>query len=111
MKEFVLNNWFYIAYCLVYISIFVFIIVKYKKAKKNAKTTKEIAEAKEELKIDINNLILEAEKLTKFSGIEKKQYVMTRAIQIANGLMSNEQIDTYIEEQVALTDSVNKHNH
>ena len=45
-----------------------------------------------------------------FKGEEKKNYVMTRAIQLANGLMSNEELDYYIEEQVELTNTVNKHN-
>ena len=110
MKEFVLNNWYYILYCLVYVLVFTITIIKYIKAKKNAKTTQELAKAREELKSGINILIQEAEKFTHFKGEEKKNYVMTRAIQLANGLMSNEELDVYIEEQVALTDKVNKHN-
>ena len=46
-----------------------------------------------------------------YTGIEKKNYVLTRSIQLACGLMSNEEIDDYIESQVQLTDSVNKHSH
>lgn len=110
MKEFVLNNWYYILYCLVYALVFTITIIKYIKAKKNAKTIQEFAEAREELKSQINVLIQEAEKFKHFEGAEKKNYVMTRAIQLANDLMSNEELDVYIEEQVALTDKVNKHN-
>ena len=110
MKEFVLNNWYYILYCLVYVIVFTIIIIKYIKAKKNAKTTQELAVAREDLKSSINILIQEAEKFSHFKGEEKKNYVMTRSIQLSNGLMSNEEIDNYIEEQVALTNKVNKHN-
>lgn len=110
MKEFVFNNWYYILYCLVYVIVFTITIIKYIKAKKSAKTTQAIAEAREELKLGINSLIQQAEKFIHFKGEEKKNYVMTRAIQLANGLMSNEELDNYIEEQVALTNTVNKHN-
>lgn len=110
MKEFVSNNWYYILYCLVYVLVFTITIIKYLKAKKNAKTLEEFSRLKEELKLEINSLIQKAEEFTHFKGEEKKSYVMTRAIQLANGLMSNEELDIYIEEQVALTDKVNKHN-
>lgn len=110
MKEFVLNNWYYLLYCSILFIYGIIIFVKFIKAKAQAKTNKEIAEAKEELKLNINKLIQEAEKLTHYKGNEKKEFVMTRAIQLSNGLMSNEQIDEYIEEQVKLTDTVNKHN-
>lgn len=111
MKEFVLNNWYYILYCVVWLIMLAIIIVKHIKTKKNAKTTKEIAEAREKLKLDINALIKQAETLVHYKGAEKKEFVITRAINLANGLMSLAEIDAYIEEQVALTDTVNKHNH
>lgn len=110
MKEFVLNNWYLLVYALFYVVAFTIVVIRYCKAKKKAKTTQEIANAREELKSGINSLIQEAEKFPHFKGTEKKNYVMTRAIQLANGLMSNEELDNYIEEQVALTDTVNKHN-
>ena len=111
MKEFVLNNWYYILYCVVWLIIASIIIVKYIKTKKNAKTTKEIAEAREKFKLEINELIKQAETLVHYKGTEKKEFVITRAISLGNGLMSLAEIDAYIEEQVALTDKVNKHNH
>lgn len=111
MKEFVLNNWYYILYCVVWLIMLAIIVVKYIKTKKNAKTTEEIAEAREKLKLDINALIKQAETFVNYKGEEKKEFVITRSINLANGLMSLDEIDAYIEEQVALTDKVNKHNH
>lgn len=109
MKEFVLNNWYYILYCVVWLIMLAIIVVKHIKTKKNAKTTEEIAEAREKLKLDINALIKQAETLVHYKGAEKKEFVITRSINLANGLMSLDEIDAYIEEQVALTDAVNKH--
>lgn len=109
MKEFVLNNWYYILYCVVWLIMFAIIVVRHIKTKKNAKTTEEIAEAREKLKLDINALIKQAETLVHYKGAEKKEFVITRSINLANGLMSLDEIDAYIEEQVALTDAVNKH--
>ena len=80
-------------------------------ATKLTNTREAIAEAREKLKLDINALIKQAETLVHFKGAEKKEFVITRAINLANGLMSLAEIDAYIEEQVALTDAVNKHNH
>lgn len=115
MKEFVLNNWYYILYCLFMITSLIASIISFIKAKKNAKTATEIADAKVKatnlFKNTVNELIKDAEAFKNYSGAEKKNYVMTRAIQLASGLMSNEEIDEYIETQVKLTDAVNKHNH
>lgn len=115
MKEFVLNNWYYILYSIIMVSTFVVSIVSYIKAKKKSKNANEIADVKlkttNTLKNAINEFIKDAEAMRNYTGIEKKNYVMTRSIQLACGLMSNEEIDDYIESQVKLTDSVNKHNH
>ena len=59
------------------------------------------------VKIAINQFIKDAEQMRNYNGQEKKNYVMTRAIQIAKDLLTNDQIDCYIEEQVALTKEVN----
>lgn len=111
MKEFVLNNWYYLFYSIVVIISIIISIVNVIKSKK----ANNIAEAKNEainiLKNNINELIKDAEKLKNYTGEEKKNYVLTRAIQLACGLMTNEEIDNYIETQVELTDNVNKNNH
>lgn len=115
MKEFVLNNWYYIFYCVCMLTTLIVSIVSFIKAKKNAKTATQIADIKVKatntFKNCVNEFIKDAEAFKNYSGAEKKNYVMTRAIQLASGLMSNEEIDEYIETQVALTDAVNKHNH
>ncbi len=55
----------------------------------------------------INQFIKDAEQMKNYTGAEKKNYVLTRAMQIAKDLLTNEQIDCYIEEQVNLTKEVN----
>ena len=113
MKQFITNNLSTIlSLSLFIISLLVNIInnIKIRKKSRNEKDKLLATEAlKEDLKKSINNFIVDAEKLTRYSGIERKAYVMTRAISIANGLMSPEEIDQYVEEQVLLTDLVNKH--
>ena len=110
MKDFVLNNWYYILYCVLAIIAEIVTITNLFKAKKQAKDTKEIAVDREAIQKEIDKLIEEAEKFRSFKGEEKKAYVMTRAIQISKGIMTNSEIDEYIEDKVKLTDTVNKHN-
>ena len=113
MKEFIVNNIDLLLTLLLFAISLTVNIVAYFKRKKNAKTDEEKAIAKEEtiaeIKKSINGLIIDAEKLKHFTGAEKKQYVITRALQIANDAMTQEEIDAYIETQVYLTDNVNKH--
>ena len=109
MKEifyFIVQNIWYVIYAVVFmVSVLLSIIsfIKEKQAKK--KEQKRI-----ELKNKINDFIADAEKLRHYSGEERKQYVMTRSIAEAGKLMSQTEIDKYVEAQVGLTDCVNKHN-
>ena len=109
MKEifyFIVQNIWYVIYAVVFmVSVLLSIIsfIKEKQAKK--KEQKRI-----ELKNKINGFIADAEKLKHYSGEERKLYVMTRAIAEAGKLMSQTEIDEYVEAQVGLTDCVNKHN-
>ena len=59
------------------------------------------------LKSSICNFIKEAEEFKNYSGAEKKEYVMTRALKISYNLMSKQEIDDYIEEELLLTNLVN----
>lgn len=112
MKEFVLNNLDVIlALILALISgtITIINVIRVKKSEKATADVKATALAREELMATINDLIIDAEKLKQYNGEEKKQYVMTRALQICSGVMSQDEIDNYIEEQVKhVSDNVNK---
>ena len=113
MKNFIVNNIDFILTLILFIvSLIANFIMRFKQ-KKIATTAEEETKSKEELrenlKNSINMLIVDAEKLKHFTGEEKKQYVITRALQMASGLMSLNEIDNYIETQVELTDKVNKH--
>ena len=104
--------YYYIALVVINILSVVFMLVR-NKIKANIKAVK--AETENENKheqIDlaktaINQFIKDAEQMKNYTGAEKKNYVITRALQIAKDLLTNEQIDCYIEEQVALTKAVN----
>lgn len=63
--------------------------------------------AKEELCSAINQFMKDAETMKNYSGVEKKQYVLTRAIAISKNIMSKEEMDNYIETQIDLTNNVN----
>lgn len=104
--------YYYIALVVINILSVVFMLVR-NKITANIKAVK--AETENENKheqIDlaktaINQFIKDAEQMKNYTGAEKKNYVITRALQIAKDLLTNEQIDCYIEEQVALTKAVN----
>ena len=114
MKEFLLNNINVIISLVLLTLSITYNIILFFKAKAKAKTQKEIdeivVETRDNIKTSINQFIVDAEKLKHFTGSERKAYVMTRALSIAQGYMSEQEIDDYIEAQVVLTDSVNKHN-
>lgn len=103
----------YIIYCILVTISLTITAVKYAINKKKAKTAEEKEQARLELvnsiKKQIDSFMVDAEKLKNYKPEEKKQYVMTRAIQIAQGLLTNEEIDNYIESQIYLTDNINKH--
>ncbi len=81
-----------------------------KKFVKNKKL-KNVLEKAEEVTKNIIPFIVEAEKFINYTGIEKKNYVMTRLNQyaIANDIkFDQEEISNKIEELVELTKQVNK---
>ena len=59
------------------------------------------------MKTTIDQYIKDVEKLKHYTGEESKQFVMTRAIAIADDLMTEKEIDAYIEKQLDLTNNVN----
>lgn len=74
------------------------------------KRLKKILEKTEEITREIIPCIAEAEKLVNYSGIEKKEYVMTKLNQYAiknNISFDEEEASRRIEELVALTKEVN----
>lgn len=110
MKEFIFNNWQYFLIVIVYAISFAITILKIIQSKKTNDNLIDDKIAVDELKSKINQFIIDAEKFTNYSGEEKKQFVITRALEISNKLLTSTQISDYIEEQVNLTDNVNKHN-
>ena len=99
-----------------YIAAMVFMFVKNYFNKKTAAVKAEAsanAEADNKaaqidiVKQAVNQYIKDAEQMKNYTGTERKAFVMTRAIQIAGGLLTNDELDKYIEEQVALTKVVN----
>lgn len=111
MKEFIFNNWQYFLIVIIYAISFAITILKIIQSKKTNNNLIDDKIAVDELKSKINQFIIDAEKFTNYSGEEKKQFVITRALEISNKLLTSTQISDYIEEQVNLTDNVNKHNH
>lgn len=110
MKEFIFNNWQYFLIVIIYAISFAITILKIIQSKKTNDNLIDDKIAVDELKSKINQFIIDAEKFTNYSGEEKKQFVITRALEISNKLLTSTQISDYIEEQVNLTDNVNKHN-
>lgn len=114
MKEFLIDNLNFVLSFTLFVISFVFNIVSYIRGRIKAKTQKELEaieiKAKDDLKQTINQLMIDAEKFPKYSGEERKQYVITRALQTANKAMNIDEIDAYIEEQINVTEHVNKHN-
>lgn len=110
MKEFIFNNWQYFLIVIIYAISFTITILKIIQSKKTNDNLVDDKIAVDELKSKINQFIIDAEKFTNYSGEEKKQFVITRALEISNKLLTSTQISDYIEEQVNLTDNVNKHN-
>lgn len=110
MKEFIFNNWQYFLIVIIYAISFAITILKNIQSKKTNNNLINYKIAVDELKSKINQFIIDAEKFTNYSGEEKKQFVITRALEISNKLLTSTQISDYIEEQVNLTDNVNKHN-
>lgn len=110
MKEFIFNNWQYFLIVIIYAISFAITILKIIQSKKTNDNLVDDKIAVDELKSKINQFIIDAEKFTNYSGEEKKQFVITRALEISNKLLTSTQISDYIEEQVNLTDNVNKHN-
>lgn len=99
MKNFVLNNIdLILAIMFAFISVISTIIAKIKSNKKLKI---------EDIKVHINTFIADAENLKNYTGEEKKNYVITRALQISKGLMKESEIDAYIESQINLTNVVN----
>ena len=110
MWNFLLNNWHIMVLSIVYGIAFIIQVIIDKNKRKNQSSSSELkTELLENLKTTINSFIVDAEKLKHYTGEEKKQYVITRTLEIANGLMTSEEINNYVESQVALTDIVNKH--
>ena len=109
MKEilnFIVQNIWYVVYAVVFMFSMILTIISFIKEK----STKKKEALRTELKNKINGFIADAEKLKNYKGEERKQYVMTRAIAEAGKLMSQQEIDEFVEAQVGLTDCVNKHN-
>lgn len=111
MKEFIVTNIYQIiSACLAIISIlsalFSYVINKHK-AKSIQQKDEAKAEAKQKVLDACDQFVKDAERLKNYTSAEKKQYVMTRAIAIANNLLSADEIDAYVEKQVELTNNVN----
>lgn len=111
MKEFIVNNIYQIiSACLAIVSILSAIIsylINRHKVKSIQQKDEAKAEAKQKVLDACDQFVKDAERLKNYSSAEKKQYVMTRAIAIANNLLSSEEIDAYVEKQVELTNNVN----
>lgn len=99
MKDFVLNNLDLVLSLLLAVGSIISTIIINIKTKKKLKI--------EDIKVAINSFIADAENLKNYTGEEKKNYVITRALQISKGIMKETDIDAYIESQVALTNVVN----
>lgn len=111
MKEFIVNNIYQILSAfLAFVSI-ISALISYFINRRKAKTTQQIdkakADAKQKLLDACDQFVRDAEKLKHYTSAEKKQYVMTRAIAIANNIMTADEIDAYVEKQVELTNNVN----
>ena len=104
--------YYYIALAVFYILSVIFMFVRNNITAKVKAAKAETANENKHEQIDlvknaINQFIIDAEQMKNYTGTEKKNYVLTRAMQIAKDLLTNEQIDCYIEEQVNLTKEVN----
>lgn len=116
IKDLLVKYGYELSLALVWIVSTVVVYVRGKVAKKNS-TIKAEAEANakavekanaiEIAKHAINQFIKDAEQMQNYKGAERKAYVMTRAIQLAGNLLTNDEIDCYIEEVVSLSKQVN----
>lgn len=108
MEIFLSDTFWQIIMLLAYIGSTILLFIKNhieKKATQNAADRR--ANSIEILKSAINCFIADAEKMKNYTGEEKRNFVVTRVLQIANGLMTEDQIIDHIESQLALTNMVN----
>ena len=118
IKDLLVKYGYELSLALVWFVSTIVVYVRGKIAKKNgeikaaAETNAKAVERDKAVEIAkgaINQFIKDAEQMKNYTGKERKQYVMTRAIQIVGNLLTNDEIDCYIESMVALTREVNRH--
>lgn len=100
MIKFIINNWQLILYSIIMITYFLWTIWR---MIKNGRVNK----IKNFIRQNVKTLIVEAEKFKNYTGEEKKQYCITRLKTLSQGIFDDSELDTMIEEEVALTNSVN----
>lgn len=118
IKDLLVKYGYELSLALVWVISTIVVYVRGKIAKKNgaikaeAEANAKALEKEKAIEIAkgaINQFIKDAEQMKNYSGAERKQYVMTRAIQIVGNLLTNDEVDCYIETMVALTREVNRH--